>query len=272
MIDPRARRRYLFGDVGVSITAPAEILHVLDVTMLHVRAHDASCRISLTVTRTPAAWEIVDEFGPVVTLSAQTAAPEVSGALTTAIAERVAQQSTWSLVTGVIVAKDDFAVALVGDDWGSCLGIAMHLSLRGWTIVTPRYAFVDPDTRAVEPFSKLLYVPSRIIPLLPLAYRRALEASPWYSTGNELGFYGVDHVRAKAPPHDAKRPTLRACLILDASRSELLGSIREPAHAYVGTFLPFSDVGIASASLIVGSIVPTTDAVERWVESHMAIS
>jgi hypothetical protein len=270
-LDRRSDRRYLVSHVGVAISAPAEILRVLDITMLHVPTHQDACRLTLIVSRTTEKWQISDEFGVVMTLCADTAAPEVAGALTTAIVERVAHLTNAALVSGVIIAKGDFALAMVGDDWGSCIAVALHLSLRGWSIVTPRYAFVDHDTRTVEPFSKLLYIPSRIIPLIPLEYRRALEASPWYSTGNELGFYGVDPQRSNKFSAWDKNAILRAGLIVDSSRRELLGSVREPAHTYVGTLLPFSDVGIASASLVVGSIVPTTDAVERWANSLLAV-
>lgn len=266
-LDRRSDRRYLVSQVGVAISAPSEILRVLDVTMLHVPSHEDVCQLTFIVSRTAEAWQISDEFGVSVTMPASSAAPEVAGALTTAIVEHVAHLTQAALVNGVIVAKGDFAVALVGDDWGSCIAVALHLSLRGWSIVTPRYAFVDHDTRSVEPFSKLLYIPSRIIPLLPLVYRRALEASPWYSTGSELGFYGVDPLKSGKASSNQKLSTLRASLIVDSSRRELLGSVQEPAHTYIGTLLPFSDIGIATASLIVGSIVPTTDAVEKWANA-----
>ncbi|GAC1539637.1 MAG: hypothetical protein NVS2B17_15100 [Candidatus Velthaea sp.] len=238
--------------------------------MTHVPVHHDASRIAFTVSRSEDDWQISDDLSVILTLPGATAPPEVAGALTTAMVERVALLTTAALVTGVIVSKNDFALALVGDDWGSCTAIALHLSLRGWSIVTPRYAFVDNDTRSVEPFSKLLYIPSRIIPLLPLDYRRALEASPWYSTGNELGFYGVDPMRSQRPAARSTNITLRASLIVDSSRRDLLGSVHEPAHAYVGSFLPFSDIGIASASLVVGAIVSTTDAVERWADSLLA--
>lgn len=263
----RADRHYVVSNVAVSVYAPSEILRVLDVTLTHVPRHSGPGELTLKVTQTTLGWQIADEATVVLCLPWNTAAPDVAGALTTAMVERVSLLSAATLVTGVIVAKSDFAMALVGDDWGSCIAIALHLSLRGWSIVTPRHAFVDNQTREVEPFSKLLYIPTRIISLLPLQYRRALEASPWYSTGNELGFYGVDPLHAqKAQPAD-RRATLRAALIVDSSRSELRGVVYEPAHAYVGAFLPFSDVGMASASVVVGSIVPTADAVENWASS-----
>ena len=263
----RADRRYVVSNVAVSVCAPIEILRVLDVTMTHVPRHSGPSRLALNVTQTDLGWQIVDDATVDLRMPSNTAAPDVAGALTSAMVEGVSLLTTATLVTGVIIARNDFALALVGDDWGSCIAIALHLSLRGWSIVTPRHAFVDDETREVEPFSKLLYIPTRIIPLLPLQYRRALEASPWYSTGNELGFYGVDPLHAqKSKPADRKA-TLRAALIVDSSRRELLGAVYEPAHAYVGAFLPFSDIGMASASLVVGSIVPTADAVERWAAS-----
>ena len=262
--DRRADRRYVVSNVTVSIYAPIEILRVLDITMMRVQRHLGPSDLVLTATQAEGGWRIADETTVIFGLPANTAAPDVAGALTTAMVERVSLLTTAMLVTGVIVSKNDFAMALVGDDWGSCIAIALHLSLRGWSLVTPRHAFVDNETREVESFSKLLYIPTRIIPLLPLQYRRALEASPWYSTGNELGFYGVDPLYAQKVEPVVRMATLRAALIVDSSRRELLGAVYEPAHAYVGSFLPFSDVGIASASLVVGSIVPTADAVERW--------
>jgi hypothetical protein len=271
--DPKRRseRRYLISGVRVSVVADDPIVRVLDVTMTHVQAHDEACDVTLNVRQNGDSWEIGDERGVMFKLPAETAAPEVTGALTSVLVDRVAQDTPAALVSGVIVAKGDFAVALVGEDWESAIAVAIHLSLRGWSIVTPRYSFVDPDTRTVEPFSKLLYIPSRIIPLLPLQYRRALEASPWYATSNDLGFYGVDPLRAGTTAW-VQQTTLRAGLIIDSSRRDLLGLVQEPAHGYIGACLPFSEVGIASASLVMGAIVPTTDAVERWVGSFLSIT
>jgi hypothetical protein len=223
------------------------------------------------VTRELDSWNLLDDVGKITTLPGNAALPEVSGAISTLMAERVADQSVAALVCGVIVAKRGFALALVGEDWASCIAVAMHLSLRGWSIVTPRYSFVDRETHSVEPLSKLLYVPSRILPLLPLAYRRALEASPWYSVGNELGFYGVDPRRVNAEEvRPKKNATLRACLVVDSTSEDVNGAVRESVPARLKTFLPMSDIGIASASLIIGPIVTTTDAVECWAEARLA--
>src|ERR1700730_1606341 len=113
-----SERRYVVSNVRVSVTAPAEILRILDVTMPHVPVHQDSCQVSLTVERTDDRWAIADEIGVMLRLASDTALPEVAGALTSTLVERVAQHSTAALVCGVIVAKNDFAGALVGDDWG----------------------------------------------------------------------------------------------------------------------------------------------------------
>jgi hypothetical protein len=262
--EQRVDRRYTISGVGVGIRAPLDVLRVLDVTLLHVPRSEAECTIVLSVTKDDERWRISDEYGPIIALPKFVPIPEVTGALTTAMVEGVGRSTKDVIVTATIVAKNDFAVALVGHDWESCVAIAAHLSLRGWSFVTPRHAFVDPDTRAVEPFAKLLYIPARIIPLLPLQYRRALEASPWYSTGADLGFYGVDLLSVPGVTVGPERPILRAGIIVDPSRREHNGAVYEPSHTYIGGFLPFLGVGIASASLVVGSVVPTTDAVERW--------
>lgn len=270
--EQRLDRRFNISGVGVGIRAPDDVLRVLDVTLLHVPRHVAECTIVMSVAKDDERWRISDEYGPIIALPSFAPVPEVAGALTTAMVERVGQSTQDAIVTGTIVAKGGFAVALVGEDWESCIAIAAHLSLRGWSFVTPRHAFVDRDTRAVEPFAKLLYIPARIIPLMPLQYRRALEASPWYSTAADLGFYGVDLLSVPGITAPAVRPILRAGIIVDPSRRELNGAIHEPAHTYIGSFLPFSGVGIASASLVVGSIVPTTDAVERWFSTITTVS
>lgn len=268
----RADRHYVISSVAVSVCAPREILGILDVTLKHVPVHSGPSNLAFNVTKINEDWQIADEASDIVYIPGNSLAPDVAGALTTAMVERVSLFTDAKLVTGVIVSKRDFAMALVGDDWGSCIAIALHLSLRGWSIVTPRHAFVDNETLEVEPFSKLLYIPTRIISLLPLQYRRALEASPWYSTGTELGFYGVDPQHALESRTVVPRAALRAALIVDSSRREPSGAIYEPAHVYIEAFLPFSDVGIASASLVVGSIVPTADAVERWADSLLAVA
>jgi hypothetical protein len=263
----RPDRRYTISDVGVGVHAPHEILRVLDLTLMRVPTRSVDCSIVLSVTKDADRWRICDEYGVITSLPAFAAAPEVSGALTSVMVERVGRMTDEVIVSGTIVAKDDFALALVGESWESCILIATHLSLRGWSIVTPRYAFVDPETRGVEPFSKLLHIPTRIIPQLPLQYRRALEASPWYVAGTDIGFYAVDQLRVPGTPSPSERPTLRACLIVDPSRHEPNGAVYQPAHADVGSFLPFTDVGIAAASVVAGEAVPTTDAVVRWLSS-----
>jgi hypothetical protein len=257
------RRSYTFGSIGVAVTAPSEIVRILDVTMCHVLRRESVCDIELFVTHDPGAWIIADDLGQTLKLRADTALPEVSGALSTIMAERIAQKSAMYLMSAVIISKARTAVALMGQDWASCVAVAIHLSLRGWAIMAPRYAFIDPVTHEVEPLSKLLYIPSRIIPSLPVPYRRALEASPWYSRGNELGFYGVDPLSVHSVEQSSEKPTLRGCLTVDGAAESEIGSER-PLPCLPN--LPFPHLGIASASLRIGAIVPTTDIVETWAD------
>jgi hypothetical protein len=263
----RLIRRYTIGDVNVKATASDSVVRVLDVTMSRLATpDDVECAVALTVAEREDCWEIAVGSDRVITLAADTAPPAVAGAVTTVIAEEVARLSSLALLQAVIVEHDGRGLALLGDDWPSCVAIATHLSTRNWRILTSRYAFVDPRTLHIVPFAKLLFATSETIQVLPRQYRRALESSPWYSTPNGLCFYGIDPHRVNGGSVWGDSATLCAALVVTGARG-LAPSLDVAESSELAAHLQFdiahaSDVNVAS--LTVGPIVSTTNLVERW--------
>ena len=198
-------------------------------------------------------------------LGAASSLPQVAGAAVAALLAEVAAQRLVSVWRAAIVAFEGNALALVGDDWETTITLAAHLHARGWRIVSGDYAVVDLPTMTALPFQKLLHVSSSSVASFPLAYRGAIEASPWYSSPHAIAFYAIDPSLVNGHLAWAPRSTIRGILNVDGR----LG--KNPSLEAVDDFclsecLRLSDlpVDVAHAMLIPGPFVETADFLERW--------
>ena len=178
-----------------------------------------------------------------------------------------------SVIRAAVVEREGRAVAFVGDDWESCVTLAAHLHCRGWKLLGGDYALLGLADLTVLATRKLLYVTLSSADEFPLAYRRAVEASPWYSTPHDIAFYAVDPgLVAKGVPPWARDGRLRAVLKLDGHVAEF-PSLERTAPFSLADGVRSDDLeraGVAVAEIKLGDFVTTCDLLERWLEAQLA--
>ncbi len=266
----RAQRYYRLADTFVEVEAPIAVARVLDTTMIRVRSAAAAGHTERVVVRTsPGRYVVEGRHNAAIELPENAVVPAIAGAVTTMMAREVAHSSSAVLIQAVIVERGGRALALAGPGWNAAVTIATHLSVRGWRMLTSRFAFLDAATLDISGLSKLLYIDTEHIPDLPRQYRRALEASPWHSTADGIAFYGVDPLVAEGATAWVEHATLAAALIItDPGKVDAPAiDIVEPdavAAAFAGTELPLPDESFAS--LVAGPTLSTVNLVERWFD------
>jgi hypothetical protein len=121
----------------------------------------------------------------------------------------------------------------------------------------------------VIPFPKLLFVNSHCVNSLPRAYRPAVEASPWYSTGDGIAFYAVDPRRLSESPWSVDGRL--AAVIAADGMCEVRPSLDSLRGGTVGDgTLDVRDLrtrGVQVAHLRLGPVIETCDLIETWFGS-----
>jgi hypothetical protein len=261
--------------VDASIRAPRSVVSVLNRTLVHARRAPAtaSIRAAIEVENDEGVWRINGSSQrSAKVLSATSALPQVGGAVVSSLVADAAEEAQLCVWRAAVVERDGHALAFVGDDWESGIVLAAHLHARGWRLLGGDYALIDRATLTVHPMRKLLYVTLSLVEELPLSYRRAVEASPWYSTPHDIAFYAVDPALAATTAPWAQTGRLRAVLKVDGQAADF------PALERAGSFglgggidsneLELADVAVAEVKL--GDYVATCDLVQRWYQSLVA--
>jgi hypothetical protein len=261
---------------AATIRAPRSMISILQQILFHARTlpDSASVRANVEVSSDEVSWRITgsSEASRKI-LSSRSALPQVAGAIVSSLVADIAESTRLNVVRAAVIERDGRAVAFVGDDWESCITLAAHLHSRGWRLLGGDYALVDLTDLTVLATRKSLYVTLSSADEFPLTYRRAVEASPWYSTPHDIAFYAVDPALAvKGAPPWAEAGRLRAVLKLDGHVSEY------PSLERAGSFT-FGDgirseqlerAGVAVAEIKLGDFVTTCDLLERWLEAQLA--
>jgi hypothetical protein len=201
-------------------------------------------------------------------LGRESAPPQVAGAAASSLVAAVAKQAGLTACRACVLEWQGNAFAMVGDDWESCITLTAHLHTRGWRILGGDYALIDTRDMSVTSFKKLLYTPSSCIDSLPLKYRRAVEASPWYSTPHGIAFYAVDPSLAGGPSPWGERGILRGVLRVDGHVAEY-PSLETTADFEACGGLRSGELeraGVEVAMLTIGGFIETCDLLERWFE------
>jgi hypothetical protein len=259
-------------DIDASIQAPAAVLSILNRTLMHARRPLAGAQLKATieVSNDEFSWHIrgSSQRSDKV-LSTASALPQVCGAVVSALIADVAQAAQLRVCRAAAIERDGRAFVFVGDDWESCLALAAHLHVRGWRFLGGDYVLIDPATLTVHSIRKSLYVTLSIVEELPLPYRRAVEASPWYSTPREIAFYAIDPALVPATPPWAERGRLSAVLRVDGHIGEFpsLERTASPslAEGIGGDILERGGVAVAEVRL--GDYIATCDLLERWLQA-----
>jgi hypothetical protein len=259
-------------DVDASIRAPRPVLAILSRTLMHAcrPLAGASVQTTIEVSSDQFAWRIrgTSRRSNKV-LSTASALPQVCGAVVSSLIADVAEAAKLHVCRAAAVERAGRAVVFVGDDWESCVVLAAHLHARGWRFLGGDYILIDPTTLTVHATRKLLYATLSIMDELPLPYRRAVEASPWYSTPREIAFYAIDPTLVPSTSAWAERGHLCAVLRVDGDVSEF-PSLERAAYRAINEGLRSEDLeraGVAIAEVKLGDYIATCDLLERWLQA-----
>jgi len=194
--------------VNARVNAPSHLAAMLALTLANVPpvGFGDEPDVVVSVAFQDDLWQIDGADGSRTSLPGPSALPQLSGATVTRLVNGVAARLNLRPLRAAVIERDGRALALIGDDWESAGILAAHLHGRGWTYVGGDHALIDPATCQVFAVQKLLYVNATSIAQLPLPYRRAVEASPWYVTPKGISFFAVDPSGVNAAP--AWRPTV----------------------------------------------------------------
>jgi hypothetical protein len=262
-------------DVNVRVEAPDRVLAILDATLSNVPRFAAGAVPNVTISVFPKdeVWEIQGGDGARKVLSAQSALPQVGGAIVTTAMGNVAASRDYKTMRATVLEKDGRAVAMIGDDWESAITLAMHFHGRGWSYVGSDNALLDPGTRDVFCIQKSLYINASSVSQLPLRYRRAVEASPWYVTPQGISFYAVDPTGVGTGRTWTPSATLCGIVVVDGVMADSpslesldAGRLSDDRFARLG--LDWAHVSVAE--LRIGGFVDTCDLIEHWFGSLQA--
>jgi hypothetical protein len=261
----------LIADVHVRVEAPENIIQVLNATLNTIPRRDAKKIPDIVIAmRANETWEIHGLDGSHKIMAAASPLPQVAGAIVSTIVAHVAANQNYAALRAAVIENDGRALAFIGDDWESAITIATHLHGRGWRYIGSDNALLHSETRRVFPVQKSLYLNSSSLAQLPLHYRRAVEASPWYVTEAGISFYAVDPLIAGQPQTWSPSALLAAIVVVDgliADRPavETLDAVTLSSERLTRLALDWGEVKIVDLRL--GGIVETCDLLEHWFEA-----
>jgi hypothetical protein len=200
------------------------------------------------------------------TLGRLSAVPQVAGAVVSSLLAELGYHRNFNVWRAAVVEYGGQALVMIGSDWESCVTLTAHLHTRGWRILGGDYALACGDTMVVTAFKKVLHANSSCVASFPLWYRRAIEASPWYSSSAGIAFYAIDPTLVDPSSAWGETAPLRAVLKVDGIVSEHPSLEAIDETNFISGLRPntLSAAGIEIASLSLGEFVETCDLVEKW--------
>ncbi len=257
-----------FADADARVYAPQSVLDVLDQMFAHItRAWSGALPpITINVVFESDVWQISGSSrGSRKTLGGSSTLPQIAGASVSSLLAELAHHREISVWRAAVVQYEGRALALVGDDWESAITLAAHLHARGWHMVSGDYALVDLTSMRAIPFRKSLHVSSASVASFPLAYRGAIEASPWYSSARAISFYAIDPAIVNGQAAWGDSSTICCVLKLDGRLDDHPSLEAGEDFAITETLsrskLPES---VETAMLITGEFIETADFIEHW--------
>jgi hypothetical protein len=259
-------------DTNVRVEAPEAVLEILDDTLSFVprSAPERNADVVVSVTSKDEAWEIYGLAGSYKILGAHSALPQVAGAVVSSVVSDLATRKGFIQIRACVVAKNDRAIALIGDDWESAIALSAHLHGRGWSYVGSDNVLLEPVGLNVFPIQKSLYVNASSVSQLPAAYRRAVEASPWYVTPQGISFYAVDPRSAGYGQTWTSATRLHGVVVIDGSMADRASL--ESVNSRILASDRFARLGIdwariSTVDLRLGDLIESSDIVEHWFGS-----
>jgi hypothetical protein len=261
--------RLRISDADIAICGPTNVLGIVDRMLAHVPRSwlGEHAPLTINVRYDSSVWS-VNGTAPAghKTLGRLSALPRVAGAVVSSLLAELAHARHFNVWRAAAAERDGRALVLIGDDWESCVTLLAHLHTRGWRILGGDYALVAGDTFVVTAFKKVLHANSSCIDAFPSWYRRAIEASPWYSTPQVIAFYAIDPTLVDAGPPWGEQAPLHAVVRIEGHWAEH-PSLEALEDATIARGLRQSDLrraGVEVASLKLGDFIETCDLLERW--------
>ena len=255
--------------IKVRIDAPNDVLAILNSTMINVPRFASSMRPELTVTVVSheGAWEIRGSGSSRDVLGVKSALPQVGGAAVSRAVADVADRSGFRTMRATVLERHGKALAMIGDDWESAITLATHMHGRGWRYVGCDHALFDPAAQQVHCVQKSLYIGASSVSQIPLRYRAAVEASPWYVTSRGVWFYAVDPTTVGMKQTWTSLATLAAVIVVDGSMTDV--AALEAVNGRRMAEDRFTRLGIdwtscSAADLRMGNCIDTCDLIEQW--------
>lgn len=261
----------------VSIAGPQNVIAIVDRMLAHVsRAWSLErAPLRIAVEFDSNIWRVGGEApaGKKV-LGRLSALPQVAGAVVSSLLAELAHHRNFNVWRAAVVECDGQALVMIGDDWETCVTLTAHLHTRGWRILGGDYALVSGDTMVVTAFKKVLHANSSCVASFPMWYRRAIEASPWYSTSAVIAFYAIDPTLVEGASAWGDSAPLRAVLKVDGRAADhpSLEATDEVTFATGLRRNQLTSAGIEVASLVLGDFVETCDLLEKWFDQLPAIA
>ena len=251
------------------IAAPSNVIDVVDRMLQHVSREwtDGEAPLRIDARFEGEVWH-VGGSAPAgkKTLGRLSALPQVAGAIVSSMLAELSYHRNFNVWRAAVLERDGKALAFIGDDWESCITLTAHLHTRGWRILGGDYALVAGDTYVVSSFKKVLHANSSCVAAFPSWYRRAIEASPWYSSSQVIAFYAIDPTLVDGSAPWGEDAPLRAVLRVEGQFADHPSVERLDEHQFVGGIKKsdLAKAGVDLATLVVGEFIETCDLLEQW--------
>ena len=251
------------------IAAPSNVIDVVDRMLEHVSREwtDGEAPLRIDARFEGEVWHVGGSapFGK-KTLGRLSALPQVAGAIVSSMLAELSYHRNFNVWRAAVLERDGKALAFIGDDWESCITLTAHLHTRGWRILGGDYALVAGDTYVVSSFKKVLHANSSCVAAFPSWYRRAIEASPWYSSSQVIAFYAIDPTLVDGSAPWVEDAPLRAVLRVEGQFADHPSVERLDEHQSVGGIKKsdLAKAGVDLATLVVGEFIETCDLLEQW--------
>ena len=254
------------------IVAPKNVVEIVDRMLEHVSREWSEVHLPLRIDVSYVAdvWHVGGVApGGQKTLGRLSALPQVAGAVVSSMLAELAFQRNFNVWRAAVLERDGRAMAMIGDDWESCVTLTAHLHTRGWRILGGDYALVAGDTFVVTAFKKVLHANSSCVAAFPAWYRRAIEASPWYSSSQVIAFYAIDPTLVDGTAPWGSDAPLRAVLRVDGQFADhpSLETMADHQFANGVRKSELANAGVEIANLVIGDFIETSDLLEHWFAS-----
>ena len=263
---------FQIADADVRVIAPRRVLAALDSMLAHVSRDwsGVSEPLQIDVRSEAEVWQISGTAPKSKkVLSQGSAMPQVAGAVIASMLAELAFHRDLTVWRAAAVERDGQALAMMGDDWESCITLVAHLHTRGWRIVGGDQLLVAKGAPVAIGLKKSLHANSSCLNAFPQWYRPAVEASPWYSTSHMIAFYAIDPTLVGPASPWCEGAPIRALLRIDGHASEH-PALEVGDEFTVADGVRRSDLvaaGVEVAMLVMGGFIETTDFLERWFET-----